>query len=147
MREATEKAVMLLRSEGATLAVVSGDEVVVSHERGVAPLLALLEGEDPGRWRGLCAADKVVGAAAAHLYVLLGAAEVWAPVMSRMAVAVLEAAGVSAVAERVAEGIVNRAGTGPCPMESAVTGIKDGMQALAAIKAKRAELVRNARQA
>ena len=146
MREATEKAVFLLRHEGATLAVVAGGKAVVSCERGVAPLLTLLEGEGPGRWRGLCAADKVVGAAAAHLYGLLGATEVWAPVMSRSAVEVLEAAGVSAVAEQVVGGIVNRAGTGPCPMESAVAGIKDGMQALAVIKAKRSELAQNTRR-
>ncbi|MEY8437162.1 DUF1893 domain-containing protein [Atopobiaceae bacterium 24-176] len=146
MRDATERAVSLLKREGATLAVVAGDEIVVSHERGVAPLLALLEGEDSGRWSGLCAADRVVGAAAAHLYALLGAAEVWAPVMSQQAVGVLEAAGISVVAETVVGGIVNRAGTGPCPMEAAVAGIEDSGEALAAIRAKRSELAQNTRR-
>lgn len=128
----------LLSSGGLTLALCRRGMPVTSTMRGVAPLLELLDAG--GDWTGACAADRVVGAGAAWLYVLLGVAEVWTPVMSRPARRILRAHGVSVVAERVTAGISNRAGTGPCPVEAAVAGIDDPEEALDAIRRTLARL-------
>ena len=54
--------------------------MLTSTERGVKPLLQWLDGEN--RVKGFSAVDKVVGRAAAFLYVLLEVKEVYAGVMS-----------------------------------------------------------------
>ena len=134
MTSDTARARELLETQDLTLALCRGESCTVSHQRGVAPLLALLEGG--ASWAGACAADKVVGAGAAFLYRLLGVREVWAPVMSRRAVEVLKQGSINPVPEQVAEAIVNRAGDGLCPMELAVAGIDDPQEALEAIRQK-----------
>lgn len=138
MNRDTQRAQALLASGNYTLAICQGDTCTTSHERGVAPLLHLI---DEGRnWTGAGAADKVVGAGAAFLYCLLGVAEVWAPVMSQRAVAVLEQGNISFIVEQVVDIIQNRAGDGPCPMEAAVASVDDPQEAFAAIRKKLQEL-------
>ncbi len=135
--ENRERAKELLTGEN-TLAIVSAQGEFTSTERGVKPLLRLLEeGTDV---RGGAAADRVVGGAAAFLYVLLGVKEVFAPVMSRRAEELLLSHGIGAAAECFAERIINRRGDGPCPMESAVEGLHSPTEALEAIKRRAAEL-------
>ncbi len=100
--------------------------------RGVKPLLdCLASGVD---FTGAYAADKVVGAGAAHLYVLLGVAAVWAAVISEVGRAILQANGIEVVCEQEVAYIVNRTGNGMCPIEKAVTGITDSQKALIVIK-------------
>lgn len=100
--------------------------------RGVAPLLALL---DSGvAVTGFSAADRVVGKAAAFLYLRLGVASVYAPVMSQPAYDLLTAHGVSASADTRVSAIRNRAGDGFCPMETAVWELTDPVEAEAAIR-------------
>ncbi len=123
-----------LHAEGCTLVLVHGEEFLTSRERGVAPLLAILEEKrDVAGWS---AADRVVGKAAAFLYLLLGVSEVYADVISQLAMGVLLGHGIHVEAQTVTDRIINRAGDGPCPMESAVEKIDDADEALAAIKAK-----------
>lgn len=143
MTSDTARARELLETQDLTLALCRGESCTVSHQRGVAPLLALLE--DDASWAGACAADKVVGAGAAFLYRLLGVREVWAPVMSRRAVEVLKQGSINPIAEQEVDAIVNRAGDGPCPIESAVTDIDDPQEALAAVRQKLADLQRDSR--
>ena len=63
-----------------------------STERGVKPLLDFIE--NGPNLRGFSAADKIVGKAAALLYVLLGVKEVYAPVMSETALYTLAHNGI-----------------------------------------------------
>ncbi len=70
---------------------------------------------------GFYAADKIVGRAAAFLYVKLGAAGVYAPVMSRGAKELLTEYNIPAEADELTENIRNRQNTGLCPMECAVS--------------------------
>jgi hypothetical protein len=109
-------------------------KLYTSTERGVKPLLCWLDSGEIKK--GFAAADKVVGKAAAYLYVLLGAAAVYAPVMSAMAVEVFRSYGIEASYDVCPEGIRNRTNTGPCPMESAVADIDTPEEALIAIKDK-----------
>lgn len=133
-----EKAKALLLSEDFTCVLCLGNRTLTSRRRGVAPLLDLLEsGED---LTGFCAADKVVGKATALLYRLLGVSEVYGAIMSDASAAALEAGGVIAHCGKQVPYIINRAGNGRCPMETATANIDDPGEALIAIRAKLKEL-------
>ena len=134
MNSNTEKAKALLEESGCTCVFAFGGQLEQCSERGLRPLLAKL-GAD-ALPAGFSAADKVVGKAPAFLYVLLGAGEVYAPVMSEAAASVLAENGIQAHCGQTVKQIVNRAGTGICPMEEAVAGIAEPAAAAAAIKAR-----------
>lgn len=124
---------------GHTLALCRGGEVVTSDRRGVMPMLGFLrEGRDLS---GFCAADRVVGRAAAMLFAKAGVRAVHAEVMSDGAVALLAAHGIDASCDVRTAAIENRQKTGLCPMESAVAGIEDIDAGIAAI-CRRAEELR-----
>lgn len=133
-----EHAKSLLEEGNYTLALVKGDEIITSFERGVKPLLDLLEGGK--ETCGFSAADRVVGKAAALLYVLLGVKAVYANVVSTLAEEVLLGHGIAVKVQTRTERIINRAGNGFCPMETAVENISDPTEAYRAIKAKLATL-------
>lgn len=100
--------------------------------RGVEPLLALL---DSGvAVTGFSAADRVVGKAAAFLYLRLGVTAVHGGVMSQPAHDLLTAHGVCVSADTVVPAIRNRAGDGFCPMEAAVWELTDPIKAEAAVR-------------
>ena len=129
-----EKARALLASGDYTCTVCRGDAICTTRQRGVKPLLDWLDsGLD---LKNASAADRVVGRGAAFLYCLLGVKEVHARVMSRPAAEVLAAHGITASADTLTEGIINRKGTGPCPFEEAVLDISDPAEALTAIRKK-----------
>lgn len=138
MKTDTIRARKLLRAEGLTCAVCCCDAVYRSVARGVRPLLDWL---DTGALLGgASAADKVVGAGAAYLYVLLGVAEVYAEVVSEAAKKVLERYGISLYFDTLVPRICNRAGNGCCPIESAVEEAVDPTDALCRIRGKLREM-------
>jgi hypothetical protein len=100
---------------------------------GVAPLIAAVETE-PELLRGAVVVDKIVGKAAAMLAVLGGASGVYGLTMSAAAQAYLEAHNIPNAWETLTERIINRAGTGLCPMEETVLHMDDPAAALAALK-------------
>ena len=128
MNQDLARARQMLADGGYTCVLCLGDKTHVSRARGVAPLLAFLDGGID--LRGFAAADRVVGKGAAHLYVLLGVSCVHADVMSRGAERILTASGIAASCGVLADGIRNRRNDGPCPMESAVGDLTDSKEAL-----------------
>lgn len=100
---------------------------------GVRPLVRALD-EEPELLRGSVVVDKIVGKAAAMLAVLGGAAGVYGLTMSAAARDYLAARGVPAEWETLTERIINRTGTGLCPMETAVLDIDDPAEGLAALR-------------
>lgn len=132
------KAINTLNSGQYTCVLCRNNEIYTSTERGVRPLLDWLEGGI--ELKGFSAADKVVGKAAAFLYVLLGVKEVYAPVMSESAIDMLSENGVQPHCEKSVRHIINRAGTGFCPMEEAVMDIIDPKAALDSIKMRLQQL-------
>ncbi len=135
-----DRAKELLRETGVTLALVKGGRSFVSDRRGVQPLLELVQsGENV---RGASAADRVVGKAAALLYVLLGVGAVYAEIISASAEEVLRGHGIAVEAQMRVERIQNRTKDGFCPMETAVLFIDDPHEAYLAVKAKSEELRR-----
>ena len=131
----------LLEAEGYTLVAAVGDAVYTDRARGVAPLLALLDGGVS--LAGGVAADRVVGRAAAYLYCLLGVKELFAAVVSAYALEVLEAGGILCTYGTLVPAIRNRAGDGFCPMESATRDLPLTAcdEALARIRETRARLI------
>ena len=115
-----------------TCVLVSDKQCLTTTLRGVAPLLAWLDaGVDLTSYT---AADRVVGRAAAYLYVLLGVKTVHATVASQAARAVAEQYGLTLTCDTVADAIRNRTDTGNCPMETATEGATSPDDALARIR-------------
>lgn len=121
-----------------TCVLCRGAEVYTSTRRGVAPLVAWIEGEVC--LRDFCAADKVVGRATAFLYVLLGVKAVYARVISRPARQVLETHHVTVLYDESVDHIINRQGDGLCPFEAAVMAVDDPAAAYDAIRRKMREM-------
>ncbi len=122
----------LLESGAYTCVLCKGDRIYTTAKRGVLPLVEWVEsGKVP---EGFSAADKIVGRAAAFLYILLGIKEVYAPVMSEGALELFSQNGITAVCDTKTEAIINRKGTGICPMEQAVKDVCSPRDAFLAIK-------------
>ncbi len=123
-----------------TCVLRKGDSMYCSHARGVKPLLSLLDsGED---YREYSAADKVVGKAAAMLYVLLGVSRVHAFIISKKALEVLTGNHIDVTYDTLVDRIHNRTNTGFCPMEEAVWEIDDLQEGLQAVREKVAQLAK-----
>lgn len=85
--------------------------------RGVQDLYRLLS-KNPEVLNGASVADKVVGKGAAALMVLGKVQEVFAHLISTPALALLREAGVSVRFNQEVPYIINRQGSGPCPVET-----------------------------
>lgn len=124
----------LLLNEGYTLVITNGDTVYHSFDRGVKPLLSIYDSKTDVT--GFSAADKVVGRAAAFIYVMLGISQVYASVISESALEILEEHGISTSFSNIVPRIINRNGNGFCPMEEATINTSDPQNALSAIRNK-----------
>ncbi len=133
-----EKAVNLLKEGCYTCVLVKGREVFYSVNKGIKPLTEFIESGKS--FKGFCAADKIVGRAAAFLYAVMGVSEVYAEVLSEGAADVLKAHNIKYGFEVMTKNIINRRGDGLCPMESAVQNINDKYAAYNAVKEKMAKL-------
>ena len=127
-----EKARQILQKGGYTCVLCCADEVYTDDRRGVRPLLDLLEKDR--NWQRFCAADKVVGKAAAFLYRLMGIRALYAQVVSEPAAKVLADGGIDLSYGTLVPAIRNRTDTGFCPMETAVWKLDDPEEALAVLK-------------
>ena len=136
-----QRAYTLLTEGGYTVALCRGNVTYTDIRRGVAPLLALLDaGTDV---TAFSAADKVVGKAAAFLYLRLGVAAVHAGVISAPAYDLLTANGVVTTYDTLVPAIRNRAGDGYCPMETVCMPLTDPTEAETAIRKRLAELMKH----
>lgn len=134
MKSDLEQAVELLKETKSTCVLCKDGQIHISTERGVKPLIAFVEsGRD---YRGFSAADKIVGKAAALLYVLLGVHMVFAEVMSEDGIYTLARHGITPLCDTSVKEIRNRVGTGICPMEEAVAEINATDEGIKAIQKK-----------
>lgn len=117
-------------SEGNTLAYLAEGELFTSTKKGISPLYELV-GKVPA---GAVFADLIVGKAAAMLYLLLRPAAVYGETMTKAAHSLLQAHGIDvSFGGELVPCIVNRAGTGLCPMEAAVEFLDEPSRAYEAI--------------
>ena len=132
MNKDLKKACAILAAQGYTCVLCKEEAVYTSTARGVRPLVEFLDsGVD---FHSFSAADKVIGKATAFLYCLLGVKEVYAQVISRSALQVLEDHGIAAGYDILTDAIFNHRKDGFCPMETATKNISDPQEALAAIR-------------
>ncbi len=126
------KAKELLERENYTCVLCKEDKTYSSTQIGIAPMMIFLaQGED---LNGFSAADKIVGKAAALLFVKAGVKFVFAQVISQSAISIFEKFHIEHDQDIITEAIINRMGTGLCPMEQAVADIFEPEEAYVAIK-------------
>ena len=94
-----------------------GCKITICRERGVKDLYRILN-DSPLLLEGSRIADKVIGKGAAALMALGKVREVYADVISEPALRLLDSAGIPVSYTRLVPNIINRAGTGICPVES-----------------------------
>ena len=126
-------------SDSVNLAISSGGRLYTFNMRGVKALVDICQG-DVSILSGARVEDSVVGKAAALLMVFGGVESVKAALISDPAIEVFKAHGVACEYSARTPRILNRAGDGLCPMESAVVDIDDPSLALARIKETMARL-------
>ncbi len=135
-----ERAKTLLSDNNYTCVLCKNDKIITSTKRGVKPLVELVDSSE--NLNGFSAADKIVGKAAALLYVLLGVKEVYAQVLSRAGAEVFSKYKIACEYGELTENIINRNGDGICPMEKAVQEIDDPALGLKAMRNKLAMISR-----
>ena len=118
----------LLKTTNSTIAVVANEDVFISQERGVKPLLYLLS-EKKGFLKGASVADKVIGKAAALLMVLGEIKEVHTLIISEPAIKVFEKYNIHCFYDKKVDRIVNRTGDGLCPMETLCLDVEEPKEA------------------
>ena len=116
----------LIDGEYTCFVCVNGKEYS-SKQRGVRPLIDFLQSGES--FSGGFAADKTIGAGAAHLYALLKVQAVWAKVISQSALQILKENGISVSYEELVPHIINRQGNGICPIEQTVYEMKSSAEA------------------
>jgi hypothetical protein len=109
-----------LLSSGCSLVVERQGDVRTYDKKGVRDLVWLLDHE-PERLCGARVADKVVGKASAGLLVQGGVSEVYAHVLSRLAIPLLDCAGIVYTYGELVDRIVIPDGDTRCPLEQIVT--------------------------
>ncbi len=110
-------AVSLLKERGLTFAAVKdGDELFLSHDRGIGPAFEFYSlGAAAG---DASVADTIVGKGAAVLFAAASCRAVHGCVMTVEAVKLLADAGIAVSYDEITEKIMNRQGTGSCPVET-----------------------------
>ncbi len=120
-----QRLIDLLHEGGYSLVVESkGGNVTTYTGRGVSDLYRLYT-ESPNLLFQSRTADKVIGIGGAVLMVLGGVRQYYVDVISRSALCILDSAGVKGLYAKQVEYIINRAGTGRCPLESLLDGEQD----------------------
>ncbi len=134
-----EHAMRLLSEDPAlTCVLCCGDALYTSTARGISPMLDFA---DAGvSLSGFSAADRIVGKAAAMLFVLSNVKDIYAEVTTPAAVELLRAYGIRVSWRTLTDHIVNRDGTGLCPMEEAVRDLSEPKSGEVAIRRTRERL-------
>ena len=123
-----------------TCVLCKGEEIFYSDKRGVKPLVDFYETKKD--FSGFSAADKTIGAGAAHIYALMGIKEIWANIISEEGEIILKQNNISVSYENKVAYIINRAGNGQCPIEKCVCGIENSEEAFKRIKETISNLMR-----
>ncbi len=116
--ENLSKAIKIFCEEKHECVCVGDGVTLTSDAKGISFLFG--RAQEKIIFKNGAAADKIVGKAAAYLFVLLGIKSVYAEVISESAISVLEEYKIEYKYNILTKYIVNRRGDGMCPMEIAV---------------------------
>lgn len=107
----------ILHKEQCSCVICNHAQIHIYRQRGVADLLWLLDNE-PDILNGARVADKVIGRGAAALLILGKVSEIHADVISQSAFDLLKQYHIATSYSTIVPHIINRAGTGQCPVET-----------------------------
>jgi hypothetical protein len=123
-----------VRKKDFTLSIVKdGKMILQSKTPGVSALVTAIE-MDRQSFRGASAADKVLGRAAAMLFVYSEVKCVFALLASQDAIATLERFGMPFECEKTVAKILNRNQTSTCPFESLIQDVENPQDAFEKLK-------------
>lgn len=122
----------LMLEENLTLCLYNGKESVKSSLKGIKPLLDLIESNKD--YSSFSCSDKVIGKAAAFLYILLNIKEIYCRVISQSALLILTKYNINISYDIVVPFIRNRKNDGYCPMETRVIDIDNPYEAYNILK-------------
>ena len=117
VEERIMKDLIRILREGNHSLVVFKNEITTYEGRGVSDLFRLLH-QQPEALEGASIADKIVGKGAAALIALGKVKAVYADIISEPALKLLKQEGIRATYGKLVPHIINRAGTGMCPVET-----------------------------
>ncbi|MBO7362245.1 MAG: DUF1893 domain-containing protein [Lachnospiraceae bacterium] len=126
---------------GHSICLCRHGEIIFDDGKGISPMMKFIAADRD--LRGYCAADLIVGKAAAMLFVKAGIAEVYGETMSEAGAEYLKSHGIPYSFGTFTDRIVNRKGDGICPMEQTVADISDPEEGYQALKQKILELSAN----
>ena len=106
----------LLKEGNHSLVLTNGDRTLTFDGRGVRDLYILYT-QQPELLNGAAIADKVVGKGAAALMIVGKVARLHALVLSRPALELFGRSDVDVTYDVLVDNIINRSGTGVCPVE------------------------------
>ena len=128
------KVVEILRSGNHTCVIKTSDAVLTSNKSGIDPIIEWLV--NGYHLKDAIVADKIIGKAAALLYVLADVKVIHADIMSERALVILNKYKITSYYDKLVPLIINRQGNGQCPMEEAVEDIDDPNLAYDVLKHK-----------
>lgn len=114
--------------------VIKADNRIIATytSMGVKPLMDFYKANGEA-YKNLTVIDRIMGKGAVMLAVLVGASRVTTPIMSQSAYDFAKRKGLEVQVDKVVPMIINRQGTGRCPIEKAVLDIEDIDQGYKAI--------------
>jgi len=123
---------------GHSICLCRHGEIIFDDGKGISPMMKFIAADRD--LRGYCAADLIVGKAAAMLFVKAGIAEVYGETMSEAGADYLRSHNIPLSYGTLTDRIINRKGNGICPMEKAVADISDPEEGYKALKQRILEL-------
>lgn len=107
-----------LYEDNASLVVLfKNGELKKYYHRRVEDIVAILK-EDKTALKGAVIADKVIGKVAGSILTIAGVSKIYADVISKFAIPVLEENGIEYKYNKMVDYIINNDKTGMCPMEN-----------------------------
>ncbi len=123
-----ELAKSILKEKDCTCVAIMRDDVKISYERGIRPILQWLN-QDEKSMMGAFVCDKVVGKAAALLFAYGKIKAIHTLVISGVALKVFEENNIEVTYDKLVERIKNRDNTDLCPMETKAIDINSPREA------------------
>lgn len=139
-----EQANKLLSEHNCTCIIIKNEEIIyTSSHIGVKPLLVFLDKHiSIEKGEKLILIDRIIGKAALLLAAKCGISKIFTPVISKEALSAAKRYNIEWEASKIVPYIINREGTGKCPIESSVTNTIDLDEAIVKIKDAVAKLMR-----
>jgi len=134
-----------VKEEGFAVSIVrDGKRIFQSKTPGISALVTAID-KDRFYFKGASAADRILGRAAAMLFVYSGIVCVFAQTASNDALTALDKFEIPVESERIVPAILNRSRTSSCPFEELVQNVHDPEEAfkrLRVCKTPRSTMVR-----